>query len=191
MNSQLSATSEGQIRNRSGKLAGANIRNYPQPTGSESANAGGYPLALKRPGDQFLESSDNDPINSGNLPTGPKNPTTIHRRFGLIHRSGSRSGSPNRKVIVNRVPVIVNFAAWNLSPIHHPNAEIYHLARRQPTVQLLESSDNHPTKRKNHPNDSSNRAIIDRRKHRMTDPPPSTERLTDHDTELSEASHRS
>lgn len=32
MNSQLSARSRSQIRNRSGKLAGKNIRNYPQWT---------------------------------------------------------------------------------------------------------------------------------------------------------------
>ena len=67
-------------------------------------------------------------------------PSTIHRRFGLIHRSGRRSGPPNRKVIVNRFAVIVNPVAWNLSPIHHQNAEIYHLAERLLGAQLPDSS---------------------------------------------------
>ena len=50
MNSQLSATSQTQIRNRSGKFAGANIRNYPQPAGSESATSRIDLLAVKKPG---------------------------------------------------------------------------------------------------------------------------------------------
>jgi len=65
-------------------------------------------------------------------------------------------GSPNRKVIVNQFHVIINSAAWNLSPIHHQNAEIYHRAGTPPAIRLLESSDNHPTKRRNHPIESVN-----------------------------------
>jgi hypothetical protein len=181
MNSQLSATLRSRIRNRSGKLAGANIRNYPEPTGPESANAGIYPLALKQPGNQFLGSSDSHWMNSGNHPTDSTNPSIIHRQCDPIHRSGCRnrsvessrnrqidspvdrsSASPNRKVIVNRFAVIVNSAARNLSPIHHQNAELYHRAGRPPAIRLLEASDNHPTKRRNHPTDSANLPIINR-----------------------------
>ena len=171
MNSQLSATSRNQIRNHSGKLAGANIRNYPQPTGPRSATAGIYQLARRQPGVQFQESSDNHPINSENHPTDSKNPSISHRRIGSIHRSGCRNrsvessdnrqvisdkrqidspvyrpnGLPNRKVIVNRSGVIVNFAAWNLSPIHHRNAEIYHPAGRPPAIRVLDLLDNRLT----------------------------------------------
>ena len=188
MNSQLSATSRSQIRNRMVKLAGENIRNYPQPTGSEFANARIYPLAVKKPDDQFLQSSDNDPINSGNHPTDFTNPSIMHRRIGLTHRPGCGkqglessdnrqmicgnrkigtffqrpSSQPNRKVIVNRFAVIVNSAARNLSPIHHQNTELYHRAGRPPAIRLLEASDNHPTKRRNHPTDSANLPIINR-----------------------------
>ncbi len=117
-----------------------------------------------------------------------RNPSIIHQRFGPIHRPGCRkqslespdnrqmkpqnrqivsslhrrSGSPNCKVIVNRFPVIVISAAWNLSLIYHQNAEIYHRASRQPTIRFLESSDNHPTEPKNHPTESANLLIIDR-----------------------------
>jgi hypothetical protein len=164
MNSQLSATSRSRIRNRSGKLAGANIRNYPQPTGLESAIAGIYRLARKQPSNQFLESSDNDPINSGNHPTDSKNASIIHRRCDLIHRSdcriwsveGSRnhqiaspldqpSASPNRKVLVNGFLVIVNSAALNPSTIHHQNAELCHRVGSPPAIRVLDLSDNHPT----------------------------------------------
>ena len=121
------------------------------------------------------------------------NPSIIHRRCDPIHRSACRNrrvessdnrqmisgnrqidlpvdrpnGSPNRKVIVNRFAVIVNSAAWNLSPIHHQNAEIYHRAGRPPAIRLLESSENHPTKPRNHPTDSANLPIIDRRNHAL------------------------
>jgi hypothetical protein len=108
----------------------------------------------------------------------PRNDRRNHRieRFGRRNRSvessrnhqiapllGWRRGSPNRKVIVNRFAVIVNSAAWNLSPIHHQNAEIYHRAGRPPAIRLLESSDNHPTKGRNHPTESANLPIIYRR----------------------------
>ena len=71
-------------------------------------------------------------------------PSTIHRRFGLIHRSGRRSGPPNRKVIVNRFAVIVNPVALNLSTIDQQNGQIHQLGRRVPGGRFLESSD-HPT----------------------------------------------
>jgi hypothetical protein len=73
------------------------------------------------------------------------NPSIIHRRRDPIHRSGCRnrsvessrnhqidspvdrpSGPRNHELIVNQFHVIVNSAAWNLSPIHHQNAGIYH-----------------------------------------------------------------
>ena len=109
------------------------------------------------------------------------NPPIIDRRNRRTDRSGCRnrsvessrnrqidspvdrsSASPNRKVIVNRFAVIVNSAARNLSPIHHQNAELYHRAGRPPAIRLLEASDNHPTKRRNHPTDSANLPIINR-----------------------------
>jgi len=141
----------------------------------------------------FVESTDNLPIFARNLPilarVELRNPSIIHRRCDPIHRSGCRirsvessdnrqmrsrnrhttpfldrpSASPNRKVIVNRFAVIVNSAAWNLSPIHHQNPEIYHRAGKPPAIRLLESSDNHPTKRRNHPRESANLPIIYRR----------------------------
>jgi hypothetical protein len=111
-----------------------------------------------------------------------RNPAIIHRRFASIHRYGYRdrglessgnrrtaphperpSGPRNHQLIVNQFHVIINSAAWNLSPIHHQNGEIYHLGRREPTVQLPESSDNHPTNRRNHPTASTKLPIIYRR----------------------------
>ena len=65
----------------------------------------------------------------------------------------------NRQLIINRFPVIVNRAALNLSPIHHQNGGIYHLGWRPPIVPILESSDKHPTKRRNHPTEPENRPI--------------------------------
>jgi len=109
-------------------------------------------------------------------------PSTIHRRFGVIHRFGCRdqsvessdnrqiapflrrpSGLANRQLILNRFPVIVNRAALNPSRNHHQNAEIYYRAGSSPAIRVLESSDNHPTKRRNHPTDSANLPIIYRR----------------------------
>jgi len=141
----------------------------------------------------FVESTDNLPIFSDNLPILARaefrNPSIIHRRFGPIHRSGCRnrsvessdnrqlisgnrqidspvdrpSGPRNHQLIVNRFPVIVNSAAWNLSPIHHQNAEIYHRADKPPAIRLRKSSDNHPINSENHPTESANLPIIYRR----------------------------
>jgi hypothetical protein len=151
MNSQLSATSRSQIRNRAGKPAGANIRNYPQPTGPGSATAGIYQLARRQPGVQFQESSDNHPINSENHPTDSKNPSIIHRRIGLIHRSGCRnrsvessdnrqmsstldqpSGLRNHQLIVNQIHVIINSA---VSPIHQQATRIHQRARSRRSIR--------------------------------------------------------
>ena len=104
-----------------------------------------------------------------------RNLAIIHRRFGSIHRSGYRdrgvessgsrqiastvdrpSGPSNHQLIVNQFHVIINSAALNLSLIHHQNAGIYHQARRLPRIQIRESSDNHLTKRRNHPTESAN-----------------------------------
>jgi len=134
----------------------------------------------------FVESTDNLPIFARNLPilarVELRNPSIIHRRCDPIHRSGCRnqsvestdnrqmisgnrqipspmdrpSGPRNYRLIVNRFPVIVNSAAWNLSTIHQQDAEIYHRADRPPAIRLLESSDNHPMTRRNHPTDSAN-----------------------------------
>jgi len=46
-------------------------------------------------------------------------------------------------------------------------AEIYHRAGRPSVIRLLEASDNHPMKRRNHPTESANLPIIDRRNHRI------------------------
>jgi hypothetical protein len=81
---------------------------------------------------------------------GMRNPPTIDRRNFRIDRSGCRirsveasdnrqmisgnrqidspvdrpNGSPNRKVIVNRIAVIVNSAALDLSTIHQQNGRL-------------------------------------------------------------------
>ena len=123
-----------------------------------------------------VESTDNLPILTvAEL----SNPSIIHRRIGSIHRSGCRnrgveslrnhqidspvdrpSGPRNHQLIVNRFHVIFNSAAWNLSPIHHQNAEIYHRAGTPPAIRLLESSDNHPINSGNHPTDYANLPIL-------------------------------
>jgi hypothetical protein len=155
----------------------------------------------------FVESTDNLPIFARNLPilalAELPNPSINHRRIGAIHRSGCRnrsvessdnrqmfsgkrkiapfldrpSGMLNRKVIVNRFAVIVNPAAWNLSPIHHQNTEIYHLAPRWRNILFPESSDNHPTKRRNHPTGSANRPKINRKIAESTDHSANREQL--------------
>jgi hypothetical protein len=68
MNSQLSATSRNQIRNRMVKLAGENIRKYQQLTRPVSAIAEINHLAQRRCAAQFLESSDNRLTKSLNRP---------------------------------------------------------------------------------------------------------------------------
>ena len=115
--------------------------------------------------------------------TDPKNNLPIiYRQIPRIYRSGCRnrsvessdnrqiaqfldrpSGPRNHQLIVNQFHVIINSAVWNLSPIHHQNAEIYHRAGRPPASRVLESSDNHPTKRRNHPMESANLPMIYRR----------------------------
>jgi len=175
MNSQLSATLRDQIRNRPAKLAGENIRNYPQPAWPVSATAENYRVARREAIFLFSESSDNHPTKRRNHPMESASRPIIGRRNLRIDRSGSRHesvessdnrqmihgncqiapfldrpiGPPNRKLIVNRFPVIVNFAASDLSTIHQ-------LARRQPRFRFFELSYNHPT-------DSSNLPIIYRR----------------------------
>ena len=70
------------------------------------------------------------------------------------------SGPRNHQLIVNQFHLIINSAVLKLSPIHHQNGEIYHRAGGPPAIRLLESSDNHPTKRRNHPTESVNLPII-------------------------------
>ncbi len=168
------------------KPTGNSIRNYPQRNRPVSATAVPCPIALRQPTITSFGSLNNHLIDSTNLPI-------IYRQIPRIYRSGwrnrgvkssdnrqmnprnrqivsflhRRSGSPNCKVIVNRFPVIVISAAWNLSPIHHQNPEIYHRASRQPNVQFLESSYNHPIEPKNHPTKSANLPTIARRNHRI------------------------
>jgi len=95
--------------------------------------------------DQGVELSDNHQMISGN-----------RQIDSPVDRP---SASPNRKLIVNRFSVIVNSAGWNLSPIHHQNAEIYHRADRPPAIRLW----NHPINSENHPTDSANVPKICRR----------------------------
>lgn len=83
-----SSTLRNQIRNRPAKLAGENIRNYPQPAWPESATAGIYQLARRQPGVQIPESSENHPINSSNLPI-------IDRRNPGIDRSSAEQRVAN------------------------------------------------------------------------------------------------
>ncbi len=161
--------------------AGNSIRNYPQRNRPVSATAVPCPIALRQPTITSFGSLNNHLIDSTNLPI-------IYQQIPLICRYGRRnpgvkssdnrqmnprnrqivsflhwqSGSPNCKVIVNRFPVIVISAAWNLSPIHHQNPEIYHRASRQLNIRFLESSDNHPIEPENHPTESANLPTIDR-----------------------------
>jgi hypothetical protein len=179
------------IYHRGLRRAAPNVRRVSQPICRQFAD---HSWEFADSADTVLrESTDNLPIFARNLPilalAELRNPSTIYRRLGSIHRSGCRNrsvessdnrqmisgnrqidspvdrpnGSPNRKVIVNRFAVIVNPAARNLSPIHHQNAEIYHRADRPPAIRLLESSDNHPINSGNHPTDSANLPIIYRR----------------------------
>lgn len=153
-------------RHRTLWLVTQRIRRVPQPIYRQFAD--GFSEFTDSVDFGFRESFANLPI--------------IDRRNPRIDRSGCRTrgvessrnrqiGSPvdrpsgprNHQLIVNRFHVIMNSAAWNLSPIHHQNAGIYHRADRPPAIRLLESSDNHPTKWRNHPTDSANRPIIDRR----------------------------
>jgi len=116
-------------------------------------------------------------------------PSIIHRRIGSIHRSGcrnrsvessdnrqmkprnrqvapfldQRSGPRNHQLIVNQFHVIINSTDLNPSTIHQQNARIHQPARRQPGVQSVESSDNHPNKSGNHPTDFTNLPINYRR----------------------------
>jgi hypothetical protein len=90
-----SSTLRNRIRNRPAKLAGENIRNYPQPAWPESATAGIYQLARRQPGVQILESSDNHPINLGNHPTKSLNRPIIDRRNRGIDRFPAEQRVPN------------------------------------------------------------------------------------------------
>ena len=97
------------------------------------------------------------------------------RRNPRINRSGCRNrnvessdnrqkglaldqprGLRNHQLIVNQFHVIINSAALNPSTIHQQNARIHQRAGRPPAIRSLESSDNHPTKRRNHPIESVN-----------------------------------
>ena len=97
----------------------------------------------------FVESTDSLPILVRNLPIFAlaelRNPSIIDRQNHRIDRSGCR----NRSVESSRnhqidLPVDRSSGSWNLSTIHHQNAEIYHRADRLPATRLLESSDNGP-----------------------------------------------
>jgi len=83
-----SSTLRNQIRNRPAKLAGENIRNYPQPAWPVSATAENYRVARRQAIFLFSESSDNHPIDSGNHPTDSTNLPIIYRRNTRIDRSG-------------------------------------------------------------------------------------------------------
>ena len=115
--------------------------------------------------------------------TDPKNNLPIiYRQIPRIYRSGCRnrsvessdnrqiaqfldrpSGPRNHQLIVNQFHVIINSAALNPSTIHQQNARIHQRAGRPPAIRSLESSDNHPTKRRNHPMESANLPMIYRR----------------------------
>ena len=63
-----SSTLRNHIRNRPAKLAGENIRNYPQPAWPVSATAENYRVARRQAIFLFSESSDNHPMESANRP---------------------------------------------------------------------------------------------------------------------------
>ena len=128
-------------------------------------------------GFEFVESTDNLPIFARNLPilavAKLRNQPIIDRRNHRIDRSGSRnrsvessdnlpmksrnrqlaspvdrsSGPRNHQLIVTQFHVIINSAAWNLSPLHHQNAELYHRSGKPPAIRLW----NHPTESANLP----------------------------------------
>ena len=110
MNSQLSATSQNQIRNRSVKPAGNSIRNYPQRNRPVSATAVPSPIALRQPTITSFGSLNNHLIDSTNLPI-------IYRLISINYRSGRFAGAfafcrrnLNHQLIINRFPVIINLA---------------------------------------------------------------------------------
>ena len=80
MNSQLSATSLDQIRNRTGKPAGTNIRNYPKRNRPVCATAETYHVTLRQQRITSVGSLNNHLIDSANLPI-------IYRRIFGTYRS--------------------------------------------------------------------------------------------------------
>ena len=96
-------------------------------------------------GFEFVESTDSLPILARNLPilavAKLRNQPIIDRQNHRIDRSGCR----NRSVESSRnhqidLPVDRSSGSWNLSPIHHQNAGIYHRLEGRLGVDCL----NHP-----------------------------------------------
>jgi len=81
-----SSTLRNQIRNRPAKLAGENIRNYPQPAWPVSATAENYRVARRQATFLFSESSDNHPTKQRNHPTESTTRPIIDRRNPGIDR---------------------------------------------------------------------------------------------------------
>jgi hypothetical protein len=81
------STLRNQIRNRPVKIAGENIRNYPQPAWPVSVTAGIYYRAGRPPAIRLLESSDNHPTKRRNHPTDFTNLPIIYRQIPRIYRS--------------------------------------------------------------------------------------------------------
>ncbi len=133
MNSQLSATSQNQIRNRSARPTGNSIRNYPQRNRPVSATAVPCPIALRQPTITSFGSLNNHLIDSTNLPI-------IYRLISIYYRSRRFAGAfafcrrnLNHQLIINRFPVIINLARLVcLVTKWHPNLTI--IDRRNPRI---------------------------------------------------------
>ena len=77
-------------------------------------------------------------------------------------------GRPNRKIIVKRCPVIVNFAPFNPSRSHQIWAPLHQFATAGPASKLPpQSSNRHPLNPPIEPSDPANLPIIDRSKPRV------------------------
>ena len=156
----------GGIYHRGLRLAAPKVRRVAQPIYRQFAD---QDWEFADSADfEFVESTDNLPIFARNLPilalAELRNPSIIHRRCDPIYRSACRNrsvassshrrnaapvdrpnGPPNRKVTVNRFPVIVNPAALNPSRIFQSRAPIHQFASRDSTSVLArQSSDRHP-----------------------------------------------
>ena len=116
MNSQLSATSLDQIRNRTGKPAGNNIRNYPKRNRLVCATAETYHVTLRQQRITSVGSLNNHLIDSANLPIIYRFSPAIYRfsrgfRWNNDRQSTDEiceSTDPNRQSIARELVLTCN-----------------------------------------------------------------------------------